>query len=94
MKENLNNRKTEACFLSLPPKQFALLGAILGLAVSEKLNEDEKNSLGNFLVSIGQSMMTAAAQEQLFQEDSSKDEIILREIADLKEQLRLLKQKS
>ncbi len=49
-------------FDRIPPNQFALIAALLGILLNLDLDTDEQNSLGNFLVSIGQTMLTAAAQ--------------------------------
>jgi hypothetical protein len=51
-------------FDNIPPKQFALLATLLGLILVDVLNDNEQNSLGNFLVSIGQTLMTNASQVQ------------------------------
>ena len=91
MDDSLKDYKKESCLFSLPPKQFALLGAILGIVMAENLNMDEKNAMGNFLVSIGQSMMTEAAQEQVLQDaESSQSDGIRQEIEELKRQLYIL----
>jgi hypothetical protein len=49
-------------FDRIQPNQFALLGAILGILLNLDLDVNEQNSFGNFLVSVGQTMLTAAAQ--------------------------------
>ncbi len=51
-------------FNKLPPNQFALLAAFLGVLLNFALNSEEKAALGNFIISIGQTMLTAQAQEQ------------------------------
>lgn len=95
--KNLNNKSCcnvnpiESCLLSLPPKQFALLSTIFGLLLLDDLSIDQKNALGNFIVSVGQTILTAAAQEQSLQTDNSKDDQICEDIEDLKKQITLLK---
>lgn len=76
----------DSCLLSLPPTQFALISTIFGLILQNDLNVDQKNALGNFIVSIGQTLLTAAAQEQSLQSDNSQNDI-----EDLKIQVALLK---
>jgi len=49
-------------FDRIPPNQFALIAALLGVLLNLDLDADEQNSFGNFLVSVGQTMLTAAAQ--------------------------------
>ena len=80
-----------SCLLSLPPKQFALLSSLLGIILKDDLNTDQQNALGNFIVNIGQSILTAAAQEQSQQNNNSQNDQILQEIDSLKNQVSLLK---
>lgn len=58
---------------SLPPKQFSLLASLIGLLLIDGLDLGEQNSLGNFLVGVGQAILTAAAQEQALQDKKQKD---------------------
>lgn len=51
---------------NLSPNEFALLTAAVAIALSEGLTADELNSLGNFITTVGQIMLTIAAQQQLF----------------------------
>ncbi len=81
----------ESCLLTLPPKQFSLLSTILGLLLQDGLNINQKNALGNFIVNIGQSLLTAAAQEQSLQTDDSQNDQMLNDIEELKNQISLLK---
>ena len=57
-----------SCLFNLPPRQFSLLSSIIGLMLTEGLDINQQNSLGNFLVNIGQNMTTAAAQQQLLED--------------------------
>lgn len=103
MSYNLNDEKNpnnkscdninpiESCLLSLHPQNFALLSTLLGLSLLDNLNINQKNALGNFIVSIGQTLLTAAAQEQSLQNDNSQNDQILDEIENLKNQITLLK---
>jgi len=86
-----NSNPIESCLLSLHPQKFALLSTILGLSLLDDLNINQKNALGNFIVNIGQTILTAAAQEQSLQNDDSQNDQILDEIEDLKNQIALLK---
>lgn len=54
-------------FDTMPSNRFALLAAVLGVLLRFALNSEEKAAMGNFLVSIGQTMLTAQAQEQNLQ---------------------------
>ncbi len=100
MSNNLNDDKNvnekcceNSCLLSLPPKQFAVLSTVFGLLLLDDLSIDQQNALGNFLLSIGQVMLTAAAQEQALQSCNSQNENdqIHDDIEDLKRQVSLLK---
>ena len=54
-------------FFSMSPNQLALLASVLGVAIAENLNPNEQNSFGNFIQSLGQSILTISAQEELLQ---------------------------
>ena len=56
-----------SCLFSLPPRQFALLSSLIGFILIDNLSADELNSLGNFMINTGQTILTAAAQEQLIE---------------------------
>lgn len=77
----------ESCLFSLPPKQFAIVSALFGVILSDDLDIDQKNALGNFLLNIGQTILTEAAQEQVLQSNDSKDDQIMEEIENLKKQV-------
>lgn len=87
--DNINHK--DSCLLSLPPKQFTLLSTIFGLLLLDDLDINQKNALGNFIVSIGQTILTAAAQEQSLQKDNSQDDQLFQDVEDLKCQIALLK---
>lgn len=88
-----NNCLIKSCLFSLPPKQFALLSSLLGIVIIDDLSVEQQNAIGNFLVNIGQTILTAAAQQQSLQSDNSQDTQINQEIEDLKCQIALLKEK-
>lgn len=93
--DNISVQKSSAhkCNLTeLPPKQFALIAAVIGVAISDNLSVDEKNALGNFIVSIGQSILTEAAQESFLQGNNSDDNVG-NEIEELKKELAQLKKR-
>lgn len=81
-------------FDRIPPNQFALLAALLGVLLNLSLDVDEQNSFGNFLVSIGQTMLTSAAQS--VNQDAHPDQNILaqkidqmsKELDELKKQIK------
>jgi hypothetical protein len=67
-----NNKAVDNHFLSglfsLPPAQFTLLSTLVGFLFIDGLDLGQQNSLGNFIVGIGQTILVAAAQGQLLQE--------------------------
>lgn len=98
MSNNLNNDKctnekpcVNSCLLSLPPKQFAALATIFGLLLLDDLSLDQQSALGNFLLSVGQTILTASAQEQSLQSCNSQNDQVNNDIEDLKKQIALLK---
>lgn len=100
MSNDLNDSKmidknscVNSCLLSLPPKQFALLATAFGFLLLDDLSIDQQNALGNFFLSVGQTMLTAAAQEAAIQSCNSQNENnqVHDDIADLKKQIALLK---
>jgi hypothetical protein len=75
------------CFFSLPPKQFSLLSSLLGLLLIDNLDYDQQNSLGNFIVNVGQTILTSAAQGQLLQSNNSQNDHIRQQIQLIKQQI-------
>ena len=47
----------------LSPEEFALLSTVIGFLLLPGLNTNQQNSLGNFLMGVGQVLETAAAQQ-------------------------------
>lgn len=80
-----------SCFFSLPPIQFSLLSTLVGILLIDNLDTNQQNSLGNFIVGVGQTILTAAAQGILLK-SNSHDENIRQQIKMLKKQLCELEQ--
>jgi hypothetical protein len=80
------------CFFSLPPKQFALLSSLLGILLVDNLDLDQQNSLGNFIVNVGQAILVAAAQGQSVQSNNSQNDRIRQQLLTLKQQLYALEE--
>lgn len=59
-------------FFNIPPDLLGIIAAVLGVGIANKLDLNEQNSLGNFLQSIGQTILVANAQEQLQQEQEEQ----------------------
>ncbi len=99
MNNNLNdvtNSKEKSCdnscLLSLPPKQFATAATLFGLLLIDDLSIDQQSALGNFFLSVGQTILTASAQEQSLKSCNSQNDQIQADVEDLKNQIALLKQ--
>ena len=61
-----NDYKSLADFLfSFTGNEFAIISSIIGFIISQNLDIDEVNSLGNFFENIGQFMLAKAAQDQV-----------------------------
>ena len=61
-----NDYKSLADFLfSFTGNEFAIISSIIGFVISQNLDIDEVNSLGNFFENIGQFMLAKAAQAQV-----------------------------
>ncbi|MFZ5969883.1 MAG: hypothetical protein ACOYVK_22205 [Bacillota bacterium] len=79
---------------NLSASQFALLASILGIGVANNLNSNQQNSLGNFFESLGQTILTVNAQEQLLQQNQSNDamcqqlELLRKQIEIMEKQLK------
>ncbi len=65
---------------------------IIGILITENLDLDQQNVLGNFFSNIGQSISTIAAQGALLQSDDNKNDNINRQIQFLKKQICALEQ--
>lgn len=90
---NKNNdaiNSLSSCFFSLPPTQFTLLATLIGLLFIENLDLNQQNSLGNFFVSVGSSILVGAAQGQLL--EANKNDKINEQIDSLKKQIHDLEQ--
>jgi hypothetical protein len=77
-------------FDKIPPNQFALIASILGVLINLDLDVSEQNSLGNFIVSVGQTMLTAASQAENQEKHPNKDNLC-KQIDKMSEELESLK---
>ena len=77
-------------FFSLEPVKFSLLSSLIGILLIDNLNQNQQNSLGNFIVNIGQNLLTAAAQAETLQQ--SQQNQIRKQIQSLKEQIAALEE--
>jgi hypothetical protein len=78
---------------ALTPAQMSLLSSVLGLLFIEGLDLDQQNSLGNFIIGIGSSILVAAAQGQLIEAHADPAAVMQRQIQALKKQVDALQKK-
>jgi len=71
-------------FFLLPPKQLALLSTLVGILLIDNLDVNQQNSLGNFIVNVGQAILVSAAQSQVLQNNTSQKDFIRHQIQILK----------
>lgn len=93
--DNMNNNSNcenplVKYFFSLPPKQLALLSTLVGILLIDNLDVNQQNSLGNFIVNVGQAILVSAAQSQVLQSNSSQKDYIRQQIQILKQQIQTL----
>lgn len=71
------------------PEELALLSAIIGVGISEKLGDEGQNVVGNFLVSVGSIILTVSAQNEALEKcnKKSKDKELMDRIQALENQL-------
>ena len=50
---------------NINPELFSILGAVTGLIIEGDYTANELNSIGNWIILVGQFMLTTAAQQQL-----------------------------
>lgn len=79
-------------FFSIPPIQFTLLSTLVGILLIDNLDLNEQNSLGNFIVGVGQTILTAAAQGELIKTGiENADNNNINQDDDIHEQIKMLK---
>lgn len=73
MEDNLETVSTYqslvSCITSLPSKQFVLLSTLIGILLIDNIDAKDQLILGKFINNIGQTIFTAAAQEQINKKD-------------------------
>lgn len=47
------------------PEVFSIIGVIVGIILEDDYNANELNSIGNWIILVGQVLLTTAAQQQL-----------------------------
>ena len=70
--------------LDLSPEEFSALSVLIGFALLPGLTANQQNSLGNFLMGVGQVLETAAAQQAVTDDKRSN------QISELQAQIKRL----
>ena len=52
-------------FFKMPEKEIIILSAEISILLSDNLTSDQQNTLGNFLLSVGQNLILGAGQKAL-----------------------------
>ena len=65
--------KLNEILLTLNPFEFATLAFIIGIILSNNLDYNQQQALGNFIEEIGQTMLAIGAQGQNLNEKVSND---------------------
>ena len=60
-----------AGFFNMCEKDMILLSAAVALLLTENLTIDEQNTLGNFLMCVGQDIILGAGQKALYENDKN-----------------------
>lgn len=84
-------------FFSLPPALLTALGTVLGFAALGRLDYNQQNTLGNWLMVIGQILETSAAQGQNLAPqggDTERLQALEKQVRELKSELERLAQSS
>lgn len=78
------------CISSIPPEQFALLSSLIGIILSSNLDLRQQTAFGNFVINVGQTILTAAAQAELIESKKSQNDHVRQQIKILKDQISML----
>lgn len=63
------------------------MSSLIGILLIDDLDLEQQNALSNFIVNVGQAILTAAAQGQMIKSNNSQDDHIRRQIQILKQQI-------
>lgn len=93
--KNIFNQQV-AILYTLEPKQLALLAVLIAIGLTEGLDLNLQNSLGNFLLTVGQTILCMAAQGETLKNLTSKEEALEytnEDFANMNKQIELLNKK-
>ena len=64
-------------FFKMPEKEIIILSTEISILLTDNLTSDQQNTLGNFLLSVGQNLILGAGQKALrekYREDKKNDQ--------------------
>jgi hypothetical protein len=82
----------ESIFFSLDSEQQVLLAALLAIILSDNLNEDQLNILGNFVESVGQNILLIQAVVSSDPPSTTSDSSSNTQVQDLQKSIDMLQQ--
>ncbi len=82
----------ESILFSLDSEQQVLLAALLAIALSDRLNEDQLNILGNFVEAVGQNILLIQAVVSSNPPATKSDSSSTTQVQDLQESVDMLQQ--
>lgn len=60
-------------FFKMPEKEMIILSAEFAILLSDNLTPDQQNTLGNFLMSVGQDIILGAGQKEIRENKQDKN---------------------
>ncbi len=82
----------ESILFSLDSEQQVLLAALLAIILSDKLNEDQLNILGNFVEAVGQNIVLIQAIVSSNPPSTESDSSSITQVQDLQNSINMLQQ--
>ena len=70
---------------TLPPAQFSLLASLIGILLIDGLTPAQQNALGNFLITIGQSLATSSAQAAVLKEQAQTVQSLVEKLQEMRD---------
>ena len=89
--KNMSCNNFISYLLSLSPNELSILGSLLGLFLSQGIDPNMQNSLGNFFELVGQMLLTISSQNILLQPNYPSRFELQQQINYLKKEIENLK---
>lgn len=84
--------KNVSWFTDINPDELALLATVLGIIIADDRDIEEQNTIGNFIIAVGATILAISSQKQflLLAEIKAKEEKDQKEIDEMKKQIKEL----